>query len=223
MTSNKPIRGISAIDISHHADALTAYPLFAKPVAEGSSKGIQPYCKITQPSDLESTVSLLSMQYPGQDILIESYLAGREFTVGVLGTGSRARVIGVLEFRISWNSPKDGTVHTPNEIDFFTTDLKKSKVGIYVEELTPDMENDYEVQTACKRALETYVALGCRDYGRIDVRSDRKGPSAIPHIIEVSMMTAMIGTRSQLGSAGKNQIIPLTILGPGQSKTRTPS
>ena len=184
--SNTSGRGASAISTSRHADSLAIYPLFAKPVAEGSSKGIKPYCKITQPSDLESTISSLSMQYPGQDVLIESYLAGREFTVGIVGTGSRARVIGILEFRISWNWPKDGTTHSSNEIDFFTTDLKKSEVGVYVEELTPDTENDLEVQAVCKRALETWSALGCRDVGRIDVRSDRRGSGAIPHIIEVS-------------------------------------
>ena len=83
---------------SSHAEALTEFPLFLEPVAEGTSKGIYPCAKIEKQSELEPAVSLLSTQYPDQDILIESYLAGREFTVRILGTGSCVRVVGALEY-----------------------------------------------------------------------------------------------------------------------------
>lgn len=188
MASDTSDRIASAKSSSFHADALIAYPLFAKPVAEGTSKGIYPCSKIEQKSELEPTVSLLSMRYPDQDVLIESYLAGREFTVGILGTGSRARVVGVLEFRFHGQYEDGGAVHGTKDIDFFTTELKKtleSVCGVYVEEFMPDKESDPEVQVACERALNAYAAVGCRDYRRVDVRSDRKGSSAIPHIIEV--------------------------------------
>ncbi len=177
-----------AMSSSPHADALTTYPLFAKPVAEASSIGIYPSSKIERHSELEPMVSFLNARSPDQDILIESYLAGREFTVGILGTGARARILGVLEFRFDRRPDGDEIGQGGKEVDFFTIELKKTwepVEGVYVENLTPDMASDPEVQVVCERALQAYTTLGCRDYGRIDVRSDRKGPGAIPCIIEV--------------------------------------
>ena len=173
---------------SSHAEALTEYPLFLKPVAEGTSQGIYPCSKIEMESELEPAVSLLSARYPHQDILIESFLAGREFTVGILGNGPlRARVVGALEYRLHRQNENSGSVQDMEGIEFLTTDLKKydRAHGVYVEIVSPDLKSDPEVQLACQRALEAYKAVGCRDLGRIDVRSDRKGSSAIPHIMEV--------------------------------------
>lgn len=178
----------SAKSSSSHADALSVYPLFAKPVAEGTSKGIFPCSKVERQSELEQTVAMLSLRYPGQDILIESYLGGREFTVGIVGTGSRARVIGVLEFRFHGRYESDGAAQVPKEIDFITIGLKHAPEGVdgvSLEEFRPNIKGDSQVEEACERALQAYTALGCRDFGRVDVRSDRKGSSAIPHIIEV--------------------------------------
>lgn len=192
-------RAANAIAKSRHSKALESYPLFAKPVAEGSSKGIQPHCKITKPSDLEPTVALICKRYPGQDILIETFLSGREFTVGILGTGSRARVLGVLEFR--WRKLKrmldrveetaaipgsNGTTSSLDEVDFRIMDWKSYLPWQeYVDVVSLDTDEDPEAQMACESALATWRALGCRDVGRIDVRSDKAGPGAVPHIIEV--------------------------------------
>ena len=172
---------------SSHADALNEFPLFLKPVAEGTSKGIYPCSKIKERSELEPAVSMLSTRYPDQDILIETYLAGREFTVSIIGTGSRARVVGALEFQVHRQEQENGVVQDMEGIDFLTTDLKKydRAHGVHVEVLMPDLKSDREVQQACEKALEAYKAVGCRDLGRVDVRSDRRGSSAVPHIIEV--------------------------------------
>ncbi|KAL8882822.1 MAG: hypothetical protein Q9192_007515, partial [Flavoplaca navasiana] len=179
----------SAKDSSRHALALKIYPLFAKPVAEGSSQGIHPCSKVECQSELEQTVSLLCAQYPDQDVLVESYLAGREFTVGILGTASRARVIGAIEIRIHGPWEKAEAAQRTKEVELLTSDLKDTWEGlggvdgVSFEEFVPHMENDSEGQEACERALQAYTALGCRDFGRIDVRLDTKGSSAIPHII----------------------------------------
>ena len=177
----------SAMSSSSHAEALTEFPLFLKPVAEGTSKGIYPCAKIEKQSELEPAVSLLSTQYPDQDIIIESYLAGPGFTVRMLGTASGARVVGALEFRLHRQDEECGVVQDMEGVDFLTTDSKKydRADGVYVEMVNPDLESDPEVQLACQKALEAYKAVGCRDLGRVDARSDRKGLSAIPHIIKV--------------------------------------
>ncbi|KAL9007586.1 MAG: hypothetical protein Q9180_009623 [Flavoplaca navasiana] len=80
--------------------------------------------KVECQSELEQTVSLLCAQYPDQDILVESYLAGQEFTVGILGTASRARVIGAFEIRIHGPWEKAEAAQRTKEVEFLTSDLK---------------------------------------------------------------------------------------------------
>lgn len=72
------------------------WPLFAKPVAEGTSKGISVASKITNRQELKM-VCLDLLQTFKQPVLVERYLPGREFTVGLIGTRTEAAVIGVME------------------------------------------------------------------------------------------------------------------------------
>lgn len=92
-----PIRE-RAIENSRHVESLQQYPLFAKPIGESTSKGTLPCSKIAKPEDLALTVERLSALYGNQDILLEPFLSGREITVGILGTGEDARVIGANEY-----------------------------------------------------------------------------------------------------------------------------
>src|SRR5262245_32159001 len=72
------------------------FPLFAKPVAEGTGKGITSASKIGDPAALDTICKQLLERYQ-QPALVETYLPGREFTVGITGTGDKAAVLGVLE------------------------------------------------------------------------------------------------------------------------------
>ncbi|KAG8868718.1 hypothetical protein FRB98_003291 [Tulasnella sp. 332] len=88
----------SAITASPHSTALANFPVFVKPAAEGSSKGISKINKITTASELEPVVKILRERFPEQEILIESFLSGNDVTISILGTGADARVIGIREF-----------------------------------------------------------------------------------------------------------------------------
>jgi len=72
------------------------FPLFAKPVAEGTGKGITALSKITSRKNLQKVCKDLLKTFR-QPVLVETYLPGREFTVGILGTGQDARALGALE------------------------------------------------------------------------------------------------------------------------------
>src|SRR5262245_19017936 len=72
------------------------YPLFLKPVAEGSGKGVSARSRVNSAAELKSGVSELLARFR-QPVLVETYLSGREFTVGIIGTGDEARALGVLE------------------------------------------------------------------------------------------------------------------------------
>ena len=72
------------------------YPLFVKPVASGSSVGISAASYVEEASALRSTCRALLEKFQ-QPALVETFLPGRELTVGIVGTGPRARVLGVME------------------------------------------------------------------------------------------------------------------------------
>jgi D-alanine-D-alanine ligase len=74
-----------------------SYPLFAQPVSTSTSNGILPSNKISRPEDLEKTIENLRRQFTAQEIIVEEFLDGREFTVAIIGTSSSARVLGALE------------------------------------------------------------------------------------------------------------------------------
>lgn len=170
----------AAIRASRHAAALQSrFPLFVKPNAEGTSKGICPASRVHTAADLEHTVATLRQRCPGQALLIEPYLAGRELTVGIVGTGRRARVVGVVEYR--WNQSQEGRE------DFFYWQNKVDAWDGVVQQVAVDVQSSPVVQEVCRMALAAWTVLHCRDGGRVDVRLDREGS---PYILEVCFLSS---------------------------------
>ncbi|RJE16931.1 D-ala D-ala ligase, partial [Aspergillus sclerotialis] len=81
---NAPFRVIRAeelgADVSRITAPLTSYPLFVKLATEGSSKGVESFNKINNSTELEPAVQELKSKFPGQAIIVESFLPGREYT-----------------------------------------------------------------------------------------------------------------------------------------------
>src|SRR5207245_11302852 len=71
------------------------YPLFVKPVAEGSGKGVfaNNFCRAR--AELRDRVAFLLETYR-QPVLAEAYLPGPEFTVAILGNGPEARCLPIV-------------------------------------------------------------------------------------------------------------------------------
>jgi D-alanine-D-alanine ligase-like ATP-grasp enzyme len=118
-------------DISGFDSESLPYPLFIKPVTEGSSKGIDGSNKVNELAELGPAFQELESKFPGQDILVESFLSGREFTVSILGTGVQSRVIGIREHlwqTDSSNGTKNGC-HSDSSSDFASGLSKSSQAG----------------------------------------------------------------------------------------------
>ncbi|MBF0530880.1 MAG: hypothetical protein HQK55_16755, partial [Deltaproteobacteria bacterium] len=94
--SSWPIKADPGKESHSYADVNLPFPLFAKPVAEGTGKGVTPASKILNHAELEEACRYLLAKYR-QPVLVETYLPGREFTVGIIGTGREARALGVME------------------------------------------------------------------------------------------------------------------------------
>lgn len=156
------------------------FPLFAKPVAEGTGKGVTAASKVTSRPELERLCLLLLETYR-QPVLIEAFLPGREFTVGIIGTGGEAIVAGVLEIRFTEKA----------EMEIYSYMNKEEWHG----RIEYRLASDAAAQLAEKTALAAWRGLGCRDGGRIDLRADSHG---IPHFMEVNPLAGLRPDHSDL-------------------------
>lgn len=159
------------------------FPMFAKPVAEGTGKGVTPASRILSAAELAPTCQRLLERYR-QPVLVEEYLPGREFTVGLLGSGAQARVLGTLEIVLLPSAE-------PNVYSY----VNKERCEELVEYRLVHPEQDDEVRQAEQTALDAWKALGCRDGGRIDLRSDARQR---PQFIEANPLAGLHPQHSDL-------------------------
>lgn len=158
-----------------------AYPLFVKPVAEGTGKGVDNKSKVNSFSELKK-VTLDLLKAFKQPVLIEEYLPGREFTTGILGTEKDARVLGTIEVRVKEGAPSiDYSFKVKEMCEQFVEYLpmEKGELRRQVEEL----------------ALESYRVLECRDAGRVDIRLDTNNR---PSFMEINPLPGLHPTHSDL-------------------------
>ncbi|KAK3168222.1 hypothetical protein OEA41_004668 [Lepraria neglecta] len=197
-----------AIESSRHAAALQEYPLFAKPIGEDTSKGILTSSKIKRPKDLAPTIDELEALYRGQDVLLETFLSGREITVGIVGTGENSRVIGANEY--VYKKPElsnDGS--GPEFIDFASDIVKNYPMdeNVHMDVVTADL-SDPQVHSACQLALAAWKMLHCRHAGRIDTRFDGMGEKGVPKVMEVNPIPGIIPDWSDLPLIAVNNGVP---------------
>lgn len=157
-----------------------APPLFVKPAAEGSSKGVTAQSRVSSREELRAACEDLLSRFE-QPVLVESYLPGREVTVGVLGNDGDARVLAVME--VVFKEGSDGDYTAQNKAEY--------------EKLVEYRLLDGEPlgQRAREVALGTYRALACRDVARIDLRCDASGE---PCFLETNPLPGMNPVTSDL-------------------------
>lgn len=156
------------------------YPLFAKPVAEGTGKGVNAASRINDAAALERICGELLRTYR-QPVLVETFLPGREFTVGIVGNGDAARSIGIMEVVLLEKA----------EAEIYSFHNKENCKEL-VEYRAVD---DPEAKLTEALALAAWHALGCQDGGRLDLRSDAAGQ---PNFIEVNPLAGLHPEHSDL-------------------------
>lgn len=133
------------------------YPLFVKPVAEGTSKGINKFSKIDNREELAAQCKYVLETFH-QPALVEEYLPGREFTVGILGNGEDAKAIGVME--ITSVGKADDEAYTFENKRYYEDRVEYAIVD------EPAVE---------KLALKAWKVMDASDAGRVDIRMNSKG------------------------------------------------
>ena len=156
------------------------FPLFAKPLAEGTGKGIDANSVINNPAQLKNVCLALLKEF-NQPVLVETFLSGREFTVGIVGSGNKARSVGVIEVLLKEDAEKNVYSYKNKEEceSLVLYELVKGKVA----------------EESEKVALDAWRVLGCRDGGRVDIRYDHHG---VPNFIEVNPLAGLHPEHSDL-------------------------
>ena len=169
------------------------FPVIVKPNAEGSSKGIADVCIAENAAELKSLVEQHLTLYGGS-VLAEEYIHGREFTVGLLGNGETVSVFPPMEI-LYHDSPIPG-YHVYN----YTVKQQYTKYVSYrcPAELSPKLEREI-----VRLSKKIFLALGCRDFARVDFRLDETGklyfieinplPGLAPHYSDYPMLAEFCG------------------------------
>lgn len=158
-----------------------AWPLFVKPLAEGTGKGIHGKSCVETMDALVVACREIIERYQ-QPALVEEFLSGREMTIGILGNGASARVIGTMQYEVLSDA----------ERAIYSYDVKENcETVVKYSPLEPGAFR----QECEELALRAYRALECRDASRVDVRCDRKGR---PCFMEVNPLAGLHPSHSDL-------------------------
>lgn len=158
-------------------------PYFVKPVAEGTGKGVTPDSIVRQRKDLGAACRNLMTTFR-QPVIVEAFLPGREFTIGIVGTGADARVLGTMEVVLLDNAE-------PNVYSYTNKERCEEMVVYQLVEAAQDPV----VRQAEALVLDAWRVLGCRDGGRADVRCDAHGA---PQFMEVNPLAGLHPQHSDL-------------------------
>ncbi len=152
------------------------YPVFVKLCYEGSSKGIRLDSKISDPPTLEEKTRGLLSTY-GSPLIIEEFVRGPEFTVGVLGN-EHPSVLGVMQIEVKGKSLEES---------IYSLEIKREwqeKVRYHC----PPLVDQTLVKKIEEVALRCYRALDCRDVSRVDIRV---GEDRIPYFLEINPLPGL--------------------------------
>jgi len=173
------------------------YPLFVKPSREGTSMGVSAKSIVKNENELREQVSYIINKYR-QPALVETYVEGREITVGMVGN-----LIGPVARRLPVN-PKAPRIQAglyflpPMEVNlkpFETTDTVYSnrlKVALAEEldYLAPAPIDDETVDELNWLAAAVFRVMGALDVARVDFRLDMHD-NGKPYILEINPLPGL--------------------------------
>jgi len=164
----KNVQGLN--DIGH-----IKFPLIVKPRFEGSSKGLSESSRVEDMDGLRQQVEFIVNTYK-QPALVEEFICGSEFTVGIIGNDEPI-VMSVVQVKI------DGKLQLNNR--FYTFSRITSNRLEYVCPAKISQELAKKMQDI---ALKVYEAVECRDFGRVDFRVDKDGN---PYVLEINPLPSL--------------------------------
>jgi D-alanine-D-alanine ligase len=151
------------------------YPLIVKLRCEGSSKGLSEKSLVQTPDELRRQVTWLRQTYKDAAIFVEEFIEGEEFTVAVIGN-DHPEVYPVCQITL------DGRTDLGRK--FFTFAYLRTGADY----ICPAKIPDAQAKNMQELALRTYKAVECRDWGRVDFRTDKQGN---PYVLEINPLPSL--------------------------------
>lgn len=156
-------------------DMPLTFPLFIKPTNRGGGLGIDSSSIAHNFDQLESKVASLTTDFRS-DSLVEQYLPGREFSVAIL-QDEHTDTLSIMPIELTAGENEDGD-------SILSQEMKSSN-----QEMVSVITDEALLREIVDFASAVYVALGARDYGRIDIRLDEQG---VPHFLEANLIPSLI-------------------------------
>ena len=162
------------VDLNGALDRLK-FPLIVKPRHEGSSKGISEEAKVDDIDNLKKRINFIVNAY-NQSALIEEFIRGSEFTVGLIGNDP-IQVLPPVQIKI------DGKLNLGDQ--FYTFARISSDKLEYV---CPAQISQGLNKQISELALRAYRAVECKDFGRVDIRLNEKDE---PFVLEINPLPSL--------------------------------
>lgn len=136
------------------------YPLFIKPLDAANGNGIDELSYVNNFSEFQSKVLSLYKMF-GLPVLVEEYLDGQEFTVALIKNIDSSLLVSAIEVvpPVSKNGLRILGEQTKKED---TEELKKTEDNILIDRVK-------------NLAVDAFINLGIRDFGRIDIKTNKHG------------------------------------------------
>lgn len=156
------------------------FPLIVKPVSQGSGAGITNKSVVQNKEQLKKQINFIIDTF-SQEALIEPFLDGREFSVGMIG--NPPRILPIIEADHSL-LPKEYLPLDSLEVKWiFEEQSDKNHLKCPA---PMDEELKSKVENLCHKAWQ---ALEVRDWCRFDIRCDRKNN---PYILEINSPVGLL-------------------------------
>jgi len=156
------------------------YPVIVKPKMEAVSFGLR---VVDNDEDLREAVDFIIKEY-NQQALVEAFIPGREFAVGVLGNGHHLEVLPIVEIDLGGD---------PNAIQSIDDKMKKPRGKTCPADLPKETTDAIN-----QLVIKAFSAMGLHDFARVDIRMDQNGNL---FILEINSMASLGLTGTYVYSA----------------------
>lgn len=157
------------------------FPVIVKPKLESTSMGME---VVDNWDDLRKAVRKQIEKFQ-QEILVEQFIPGREFAVGIIGNTPNLDVLPIVEINLG----------DPDKIQ--TKGDKVKKGGI--DKICPAPLSKEKTEELKQLCIQAFTSLGLNDYTRVDIRMDKDENF---YILELNSM-ASLGMGGSLFFAAK--------------------
>ncbi len=165
-----PVPDETYFDPSDQAAALPSiFPALIKPNMGDSSVGITKDAVVHNAEQLIAYIKQLSELFPGAPLLVQEYLQGKEYSVGLIGNPGYLRALPLLEVDFS-KLPKDLPQILSYESKWDPDSPYWTSIGYKEAELDEERQ-----RKLIDHSIKLFERTGCRDYARFDFRADKDG------------------------------------------------